>query len=234
MRLGPDNNSPAAAHHQHQVLETWLQMCHHAPLLPARPPRLQNHAQSTNTVNLDAMILRGECMHAAQAPLVCPLSLLLAYASILQLTFLLDPGPPPLKMALLSSTSLRTCARPSAAPRSAVVSPRVVICRAKTQEDAIKMAQDLLQKGVEAAKNVDVNQVCCPKHSCLLSVVAKRCIGYQQSPALASVPLCCFRGVSYWNTTVRDLAPAQTCMPACMPAARPSAQVMVQVQTHSV
>jgi hypothetical protein len=67
-------------------------------------------------------------------------------------------------MAFLSSASLRTCAKPTAAPRAAVANPRVVVCRAKTQEDAIKMAQDLLQKGVEAAKNVDVNQVCLPEH----------------------------------------------------------------------
>jgi hypothetical protein len=55
-----------------------------------------------------------------------------------------------------------------------VLSPRVVVCRAKTQEDAIKMAQDLLQKGVEAAKNVDVNQVCCPNTPSLLPLKSGR------------------------------------------------------------
>lgn len=67
--------------------------------------------------------------------------------------------PLPPTMALLSSASLRTCARPAAAPRAVVVAPRVVVCRAKTQEDALKMAQDMLQKGMDAVKNVDTNQV---------------------------------------------------------------------------
>lgn len=45
------------------------------------------------------------------------------------------------------------------------------------------MAQDLLQKGVEAAKNVDVNQVCCPNTVGLmpLKVVAKQCVVLQES-----------------------------------------------------
>lgn len=64
-------------------------------------------------------------------------------------------------MALLSSSaSLRACARPTVAPRAPVVAPRpVVVCRA-TAEDALKVAQDLLTKGMDAAKNVDANQVC--------------------------------------------------------------------------
>lgn len=73
-------------------------------------------------------------------------------------------GSPPFAtaMALLSSASLRTCARPTAAPRAAVVAPRVIVCRAQTnQEEALKMAQDLLSKGMDAAKSVDVNAVRC-------------------------------------------------------------------------
>lgn len=63
-------------------------------------------------------------------------------------------------MALLSSSaSLRACARPTVAPRAPVVAPRPVVCRA-TAEDALKVAQDLLAKGMDAAKNVDANQVC--------------------------------------------------------------------------
>jgi hypothetical protein len=66
-------------------------------------------------------------------------------------------------MALLaSSASLRACARPTVAPRAPVVAPRpVVVCRA-TAEDALKVAQDLLAKGMDAAKNVDANQVWSP------------------------------------------------------------------------
>jgi hypothetical protein len=81
-------------------------------------------------------------------------------------TFVSRPHPQVLhfslrRMALLSSASLRTCARPTAAPRAAVVAPRGVVCRAQAkQEEALKMAQDLLSKGMDAAKNVDVNAVC--------------------------------------------------------------------------
>lgn len=71
--------------------------------------------------------------------------------------------PSSAEMALLTSTTMRTCARPAAAPRAVVVTPRVVVCRAKTQEEALKAAGDLLQKGVamatDAVKNVDTAQV---------------------------------------------------------------------------
>lgn len=60
-------------------------------------------------------------------------------------------------MALISSASLRACARPTAAPRAAVVAPRPVVCRAKA-EDALKMATDLLGKGLDAAKSMDTAQ----------------------------------------------------------------------------
>ena len=77
-------------------------------------------------------------------------------------------------MALLSSSSLRVCARPTAAPHAAVVVRPAVVCRAKT-DDALKVATDLLGKGMEAAKSIDtaqvsrllVNCICC-LHSCLL------------------------------------------------------------------
>lgn len=62
-------------------------------------------------------------------------------------------------MALLSSSaSLRACARPTVAPRARVVVAPVVVCRA-TAEDALKVASDLLAKGMDAAKNVDANQL---------------------------------------------------------------------------
>lgn len=71
--------------------------------------------------------------------------------------------PSSAEMALLTSTTMRTCARPAAAPRAVVVTPRVVVCRAKTQEEALKAAGDLLQKGVamatDAVKNVDTAQL---------------------------------------------------------------------------
>lgn len=62
-------------------------------------------------------------------------------------------------MALLASSNMRVCARVIPKGTQMTVVRPIVVARNSSADQAMKMAADLLTKGVEAAKNIDTAQV---------------------------------------------------------------------------